>query len=89
MIPVDAVKIRLRRQQLGLDVPTLADKVKISASYMRSLDNGNRQNVSPPVFVRLCGALRLRADRRHTLMRDPEAGREAGQAVDDLAKAAA
>lgn len=85
MIPVDAVKIRQRRQHIGLDVPTLAEKVGISASYMRSIDNGNRRNVSPPVFVRLCGALRLRADRRHTLMRAPEAD----QSVDELAEAAA
>jgi transcriptional regulator with XRE-family HTH domain len=54
---VDGAAICSKRMQAGLEVQQLADRVGITASYLRKLERGDRKHLSPSYYVRLRAAL--------------------------------
>jgi transcriptional regulator with XRE-family HTH domain len=49
-----------KRQQLGLSQQTVADLVGISKGYVCDIENGKKQNISPPVYKKLLEVLELK-----------------------------
>ncbi|MEU5976292.1 helix-turn-helix transcriptional regulator [Streptomyces sp. NPDC047315] len=45
------------RKQAGLDVRTLAEQIGCTPSYLRKLERGDRNRMSPRLYVRLRAAL--------------------------------
>lgn len=70
-VAIDGAKIRELRQELGYTQAALAEKCAMHNAYLSQLENGRRLRVSPPLFVRLCDALRIDPERRHTLRKQP------------------
>ncbi len=56
-VRIDREQLRLRRQLAGLNQAELAEKARVSFSYVGHIESGRRPTVSPRVFVRLCDAL--------------------------------
>lgn len=54
---VDGAAICSKRMQAGLEVQQLADRVGITASYLRKLETGTRTRMRPGKYVRLRAAL--------------------------------
>lgn len=51
--------VRRLRELAGLSVGQLAHAAGISVAYLSQIENGHRENVSPPVMARLATALRV------------------------------
>jgi len=66
-VEIDPQKLRELRQDLGLLQGELGERAGVSAGYISQLETGTRTRVSPPVFARLCDALKIRQTRRWTL----------------------
>lgn len=66
-VEIDHQKLRELRQDLGLLQGELGKRAGLSAGYISQLEIGARNRVSPPVFARLCDALKIRQTRRWML----------------------
>jgi transcriptional regulator with XRE-family HTH domain len=66
-VAIDGAKLREMRQEQGYTQRVLAEAADMHQSYLSQLENGRRLHVSPPLFVRLCDALKIPADERRTL----------------------
>lgn len=62
-VDTNGATVRYVRRQLGITVARLAAEVGVSTTYIRRIELGHTQSVSPVVFAALCLALRLE-DRR-------------------------
>jgi len=59
MVPIEKSELRRRRQILGETQAQFADRCAVSAGYISQLESGVRERVSPPVFARICDALKV------------------------------
>jgi transcriptional regulator with XRE-family HTH domain len=66
-VEIDPQKLRELRQDLGLLQGELGKRAGLSAGYISQLEIGARTRVSPPVFAKLCDALKIPQKRRWTL----------------------
>ena len=67
-VEVDGAKLRLRRKLSGQTMATFAAECDIHISYLSHIERGRRGRVSPPTFARICDALAIPADQRHTML---------------------
>lgn len=61
-IEVDGAAIRRRRHELGETITSLAPRVPMAAGYLAQLERGARISMGPPLYKRLCRALRVKTD---------------------------
>lgn len=70
-VAIDGAKLRELRQEQGYTQRALADKCGMNNAYLSQLENGHRLRVSPPLFVRLCNALKIEPEDRRILRKRP------------------
>jgi len=67
---IDGAKLRELRQMAGFTLSEFAPTCGISVQYLSQIELGVRPRVSPPVYVRICEALKLTGPRqRRTLLK--------------------
>lgn len=72
-VEIDAQTLRTMRQERGLTQVMLATLSGLSFQYISQLETGYRSRVSPPTFIALCDALRIRPKQRGILRKMVEA----------------
>lgn len=65
---INGALVRRLRKLSGDDLVTFAPKAEITFQYLSLIERGDRKRVSPAVFVRICDALGIGEDDRHTLL---------------------
>lgn len=68
-VPIDGQEVKRRRGLQGDTSEAFATKCRVSPAYISHIERGRRQNVSPPVFVRICDALGIDEPNRKQLVR--------------------
>ncbi|WP_030487309.1 helix-turn-helix domain-containing protein [Micromonospora chokoriensis] len=69
-VEIDGPKIRELRKLRGESVTSLASTCGITRQYLSQIERGDRRRVSPPVYAKICNALKLSGDRqRRTLLK--------------------
>jgi transcriptional regulator with XRE-family HTH domain len=66
-VAIDGAKLRELRQEQGYTQRALAQLCEMNGAYLSQLENGHRLRVSPPLFIRLCDALKISPTERRTL----------------------
>lgn len=67
-VAIDGAKLRVRRQISGQTMAGFAQRCGVHLSYISHIERGERRP-SPPMFVRICEALDIPEDKRHTLLK--------------------
>ncbi|MEU4590082.1 helix-turn-helix domain-containing protein [Micromonospora aurantiaca (nom. illeg.)] len=69
-VEIDGTKLRELRQLRGDSLAQFAATCGISLTYLSQIERGDRPRVSPPVYGRICTALKLAGPRqRRTLLK--------------------
>ncbi|MEU1240084.1 helix-turn-helix transcriptional regulator [Micromonospora parva] len=69
-VDIDGAKLRELRKLRGDTLAEFAASCDISLTYLSQIERGDRPRVSPPVYGRICSALRLTGPRqRRTLLK--------------------
>lgn len=69
-VEIDGAKLRELRQLRGETLAKFAASCEISLQYLSQVERGARPRVSPPVYARICQALKLTGPRqRRTLLK--------------------
>ncbi|MEW2474653.1 helix-turn-helix transcriptional regulator [Micromonospora gifhornensis] len=69
-VEIDGAKLRELRQMAGANLVEFASTCEISVQYLSQIERGDRRRVSPPVYSRICRALKLTGPRqRRTLLK--------------------
>lgn len=69
-VAIDGAKLRELRQMAGFTLSEFAPTCGITFQYLSQIELGVRRRVSPPVYVRICEALKLTGPRqRRTLLK--------------------
>ncbi|MDM4722791.1 helix-turn-helix transcriptional regulator [Micromonospora sp. WMMA1363] len=70
-IGIDGEKLRELRKLQGKTLGEFAPTCGITLQYLSQIERGDRRRVSPPVYARICAALKLTGPRqRRTLLKD-------------------
>ena len=67
-VEVDGDQLRTLRKLRGETLETFAERCGITFQYLSQIERGNRPNVSPPTYVKICDALGLDEKDRPKLM---------------------
>lgn len=69
-VEIDGAKLRELRQLRGETLAKFAATCGISTQYLSQVERGDRPRVSPPVYGRICAALKLTGPwQRRTLLK--------------------